>query len=141
MNLRNPRLPRQPRVFRSKPRAVGRECTESKDMNRRATKLNTRFEEPTRFVAPVPFRGLELNELERLSERLLREALDGANGLEEPVLLRRAANDAASLAAVTAFPLLMFPGLFEEIRAIARAYASRQEAVRKRSRALMAFAE
>jgi hypothetical protein len=109
-------------------------------MNRLLTKLNTRFEEPTRFEAPVPFRGIELNELERLSERLLREALDGAAGLDEPVLIRRAANDAAALAASTAFPLLMFPGLFEEKWVAARAYASRQEDVRERSRSLMAFA-
>lgn len=102
--------------------------------------LDTRFEEPTRFEAPVPFRGIELNELERLSETMLREALNGATGLEEPVLLRRAANDAAALAANTPFPLLMFPALFDEKMAVARAYANRQEDVRERSRALLAFA-
>jgi hypothetical protein len=110
-------------------------------MNRSINRLDARFEEPTRFETPVPFRGFELNELERLSEKLLRESLGGAAGLDEPVLLRRAANDAAALAADTAFPLLVFPGLFEEKKAEARAYASRQAGVRERSRALLAFAE
>jgi hypothetical protein len=88
----------------------------------------------------VPFRGFELNELERLSERLLSGALDGASGLDEPVLLRRAANEAAALAASTGFPLLTFPGLFEEKQASARQYARRQADVRERSRALLSFA-
>ena len=109
-------------------------------MNRNVTTLNARFAEPTRFEAPVPFRGSELNELERLTDRLLHEALSGAVSRDEPVLLRRAANDAAALAATSAFPLLVFPGLFEEKRAEARTYASRQESVRERSRAMMAFA-
>lgn len=106
-------------------------------MNTKLDTLSTRFEEPTRFETPVPFRGTEPTALERLRERLLREALAGARGPDEPVLLRRAANEAAALAAITPFPVLFFPTLFEEKRSSARAYVGRQERVRERSRLLL----
>ena len=51
--------------------------------------------------------------------------------------LRRAANDAAALAWVTAYPLLVFPALLEEkVRAALRQYG-RQAGIRRRSANLL----
>ena len=72
-----------------------------------------------RFAAvpapPVPFRGVWEDDLERLKARLLRERLAGATDAELNARIRRAANDAVALAWVTTYPLLVFPGLFEEM--------------------------
>src|SRR6202034_607676 len=69
--------------------------------------VKTRFGPETRFeigpIPPVPFRGALENELDALKARLLREELARA---QEPALnpvLRRAANEAASLAWFTPF--------------------------------------
>src|SRR5262245_15073305 len=85
-----------------------------------------------RTNAPAPFRKVQENRLERLKNELLFERLE-----QEPRFnsyLRRAANEAAALAWVTAYPLLVFPGLFEEKADLALAQATRQEQVRERSR-------
>ena len=101
-----------------------------------------RFGPETRFeVTPVPaapFRAVRDTELERLKNRLLGRYLSelpepGANSY-----VRRAANDAAALAWTTAFPLLVFPVLFEEIARTALLQADRQETVWRRSEQLLA---
>lgn len=79
--------------------------------------VSTWFEPESRFeIAPipsVPFRGTSESELEQLKDRLLRQALQRADPeLNAP--LQRAANEAASLAWFTPFPLLVFPILLEE---------------------------
>lgn len=101
--------------------------------------VKTRFGPVARFeigpISPVPFRGALENELDALKTRLLREELARA---EEPALnpaLRRAANEAASLAWFTPFPLLVFPVLLEEKAEIARRQEARQRQIRRRSRA------
>ncbi len=105
-------------------------------------RVTTRFGPETRFeVQPVPaapYRALQETELERLKNRLLmaRLARSSQPALNAP--LRRAANEAAALAWVTAYPLLVFPVLFEEKALAAVRHARRQEGVRERSRELLA---
>jgi hypothetical protein len=52
--------------------------------------------------------------------------------------LRRAANEAAALAWVTFYPLLVFPVLFEEKTAVAVRQAQRQARIYANSRELLA---
>ena len=97
----------------------------------------TRFAPETRFdvtpTAAAPFRATQTSELERLKNRLTDRLMQAAPKPELYVLYRRAANDAAALAWATAFPLLLFPALFEERAAVARRQLERQESVWRRS--------
>src|ERR1017187_1491432 len=99
-------------------------------MNINKTRVPTEFGPETRFELrpgpPAPFRaGLEA-EFERLKNRLLapKLAVAPATGLNVP--LRRAAKEAAALAWVTFYPLLVFPALFEEKIRTAIRQAERQ---------------
>ncbi|HEV2393381.1 MAG TPA: hypothetical protein VG146_13595 [Verrucomicrobiae bacterium] len=112
-------------------------------MNAKSKRVLTRFAPEVRFevraVAGAPFRADAENRFERLKSRLLAERLEE---LWEPDLnsrVRRAANEAAALAWVTPYPLLVFPLLFEEKAETALAVAARQEQVRQRSRDLLAI--
>jgi hypothetical protein len=49
------------------------------------------------------------------------------------VRLRRAANEAAALAWMTSYPVLVFPVLFEEKARTSAAYARRQKQVKERT--------
>jgi hypothetical protein len=96
--------------------------------------INTRFEPPVRFnVDTVPFRATETTELEELKNRLLRKLLADAQNTPENTALRRAANDAASLAWLTQYPLLVFPALLEEKAMTALRQAAKQAQIRQRS--------
>jgi hypothetical protein len=110
-------------------------------MKERYGRVPTRFGPETRFdvtPAPVaPFRATQETALERLKSRLLREFLDELTRPEANGYVRRAANEAAALAWVTPFPLLVFPGLFNEKANAALAQAERQVSVRRRSLELM----
>jgi len=109
--------------------------------NYRYKRVPTRFEPETGFevqlAPPAPFRAQQAAELERLKARLLAERLetDWEPQLDSPV--RQAANEAAALAWVTRYPLLVFPLLFEEKAAAALLRAERQEQVRQSSRELL----
>ena len=104
--------------------------------------LPTRFEPETRFdvppASPVPFRGTRETELEQLKNRLLRQALESTAEAQFYAPLRRAANEAAAMAWMTPFPLLFLPALFEEKMAAARRQFDRAQAVRVRSRRILA---
>lgn len=101
---------------------------------------------------PGPTRRLPVNEapafprparedaLEQLKTRLLAHALALSNDPMQSLLARRAANEAASLAWALPYPLLVFPGLFEEKFGAARRAQAFQEMVRRRSLEF-AFAE
>lgn len=87
----------------------------------------TRFEvRPAPAAAGPPFRANLETEFERLKNRLLARQLETTEqpGLNAP--LRRAANEAAALAWVTFYPLLVFPELFEEKARAAARQAARQ---------------
>jgi hypothetical protein len=102
-------------------------------MNRAHTKLRARFSPETRFevepVPPAPFRATQESDFERLKSRLLTETLLATARPELTVAIRRAANEAAALAWVTFYPLLVFPGLFEEKLRYAVNHAERQARV------------
>ncbi len=92
-------------------------------------KLPAQFSAETRFElrpAPaVPFRANLETQFEQLKNRLLADRLAAANAaLTAP--LRRAANEAAALAWVSLFPLLVFPALFEEKSQAAERQTRRQ---------------
>jgi hypothetical protein len=103
--------------------------------------LRARFAPETRYeVAPipaVPFRATCETELEHLKERLLRQALADTADADFYAPLRRAANEAASVAWMTPFPLLFLPELFAEKQSAARQHAARQRNVRARSREIL----
>src|ERR1700691_1587681 len=80
-------------------------------------RVQPRFEAETRFeigpLAPVPVRGTGETELEQLKARLLRALLAPVAEPELNTALQRAADEAASVAWFTPFPLLFFPTLLE----------------------------
>ena len=90
-----------------------------------------------RPVPPASFRVTRETEFEQLKNKLLAEQLAGA-APESNAVLRRAANEAAALAWVTFYPLLVFPVLFEEKTALALRQARRQARIYATSRELLA---
>jgi hypothetical protein len=116
------------------------------DMNaKRLTRTTDDLAVAARFnaaaIPAAPFRGAAETELDALKNRLLRQELARAVTLDTNVVLRRAANDAAALAWLTPYPLLVLPALFEEKARAARTKASRQSLIRERSTDLLALAE
>ncbi len=111
-------------------------------MNNHQQKRAGRFGPEPRFevppVAPAAFRAAQDTQLEGLKNRLLRQALDDLTLPQANAFVRRAANEAAAVAWDTHFPLLVFPGLFEEKTAAVRLQVERQASVRRRSRELLA---
>ena len=87
-------------------------------MNKNQNRVPTRFDPETRFelrpAPPAPFRATQETELERLKNRMLTAQLAAAAEPELNAPLRHAANEAAALAWITFYPLLVFPVLFEE---------------------------
>jgi len=112
-------------------------------MNANYRRVPTQFGPETGFEVrpgpPAPFRAWQEAELERLKVRLLSEQLETRWDPQSEGQLRRAANEAAALAWVTRYPLLVFPALFEEKAGAALLRAERQERVRQRSRELLAI--
>jgi hypothetical protein len=111
-------------------------------MNRNYRQVPTRFGPDTRFEVrpnpPAPFRVTQETALDQLKNRLLARRLadetePGRNGY-----LRRAANEAVALAWITPYPLLVFPGLFDEKAEAALQQAARQAHIRQRSEMLLA---
>ncbi len=110
-------------------------------MNANYRKVPTQFGPETRFevkpAPPAPFRALQETELERLKNRLLLRYFKELTESRYNGDVRCAANEAMALAWVTAYPLLLFPGLFEEKAGVALVRAKRQESVRRRSLELL----
>ena len=80
-------------------------------MNR---KLNAYFDPETEFEAEV-LRGEPLKAaFAGLQETLVTETLDDTQTLALHAPVKQAANEAAGLAWITGFPLLVFPTLFQE---------------------------
>ncbi|MFM7102702.1 MAG: hypothetical protein ACKOET_19020 [Verrucomicrobiota bacterium] len=75
--------------------------------------------------------------LEELKGRMLREVIAGVMTPALVTPLRRAANEAAAIAWLEPWPLLVFPGLFEEKVALARRRAHKQAIIHSRSAALL----
>jgi len=68
---------------------------------------------------------------------VLVDRLGSALGAEENSQVRRAANEAAALAWLTKYPLLVFPSLFEEKAEFALVRMEQQDRVRRISRELL----
>lgn len=85
------------------------------------------------IVPAAPARGRQESELERLKNRLLGGPLVQYDGTALGNALRQAANEAAAIAWMTPFPLLILPGLFEEKAASARDQLRRQSEVRQKT--------
>jgi hypothetical protein len=102
-------------------------------MKTNQTRLLTEFAPETRFelrpAPPAPFRATLENEFDRLKNQLLAEQLYLAHNAERYAPLRRAANEAAALAWASPFPLLVFPGLFEEKIAELNLQVARQKRI------------
>ena len=113
-------------------------------MNDNKNRVAAKFAPETRFalrpVADTPFRANRESEFEQLKSRLLAERLETIGQAELNVPLRRAANDAAALAWVTFYPLLVFPTLFEEKASVALRQAQRQARIYASSRELVCCA-
>ena len=111
-------------------------------MNKTNNRLRAEFSPETRFevrpVPPAPFRATQETEFERLKNRLLTEKLLATAQPELNAPIRRAANDAAALAWVTFYPLLVFPALFEEKIRTAVRQAERQAHIYANSPELIA---
>ena len=107
-------------------------------MNKNYKRLPAQFGPETRFdvkpAPPVPFRATQELKFERLKDQLLIERLEQIPDPELNWHLRRAANEAAALAWVTRYPLLVFPALFEEKAEAALVHADRQQEIGQRSR-------
>ena len=111
-------------------------------MNKNYKRVPTRFAPETRFelrpAPPAPSQAAQQTQLEQLKTQLLLERLETAAEPACNLYLRRAASEAAALAWVTPYPLLVFPALFEEKAEAALAQAERQEQILQRTRGLRA---
>jgi len=110
-------------------------------MNASHKRLKPEFGPETRFevqaVPPAPFRAAQESRFEELKRRLLADQLSGVWGARPVSQVRRAANEAAALAWVTPYPLLVYPVLFGGKAQEGLRVADRQVRVRERSRELM----
>ena len=99
------------------------------------------FGEENGFELEPEFSEWSRKELEgrftNLKENLLAKLLQETETIRLQRRFRQAAGEAAGLAWTTEFPLLVFPGLFEELTAKARQSASRQDRRVKSSGRLM----
>ncbi len=104
-------------------------------------KIPAAFPPETRFAlrpAPAaPFRANLETQFEQLKNRLLAERLATAEKPACTAPLRRAANEAAALAWVSQYPLLVFPALFEEKSRAAERQTFRQARIYANSRQLV----
>ena len=96
----------------------------------------SRFE--IRHVPTLSYRSEEETGFERLKKRVLAARLEEVWEPEYNSALRRAANEAASLAWLTPFPALFFPVLFEEKAEAAVKFGERQAEVRAQTAELLA---
>lgn len=87
-------------------------------MNTRYRRVPAEFGPETRLeinpTPPAPFRAIQESQFEKLKLNLLSERLEPLWKPELTAQVRRAANEAAALAWVTPYPLLVFPVLFAE---------------------------
>lgn len=106
---------------------------------------NTRLQ-PARFAPPArlapkpasPGRAQRDADLEQLKEQLLAQRFTLAPGTAPRATLRQAADEAASRAWLTPFPLLVLPALFDELADTAEVRARKQAEILQRSHLLLA---
>ncbi|MEW6302223.1 MAG: hypothetical protein AB1705_02055 [Verrucomicrobiota bacterium] len=103
-------------------------------------KLNVRFGSRTRFrIKPETAPRFRITQdLEQLKEKLVNEHLAGMDSAYHTAL-RRAAEEAASLAWIHPQPLLVFPVLLEEKGREALRWAERQRQILDRSQTILSL--
>lgn len=110
-------------------------------MKIRREKLKSRFGPDTRpkldLTVVVPSKERQDARLESFKNRLLKRLLDEAPVMAFHLPLRRAANEAAALAWLTPYPLLLLPALMEEKARVACEQTVRQKRIKLRSRKLI----
>ena len=110
-------------------------------LNDTRNRVPAAFAPETRLAVVIqpaaPFRATLESQLEQLKNRLLPQLLAEAPQSELNTVLRRAANDAATIAWTSGVPLLVFPELLREKADGAIRYAARQAALLQRGRAGM----
>jgi len=111
-------------------------------MNTTYKSVPTSFGPETRFevrpAPPAPFRAFQETAFEKLRDELLSERLEQTASPPLNSHIRRAANEAAALAWITPYPLLVFPALFEEKAEIELTRAEKQLQVHALTRELLA---
>jgi hypothetical protein len=111
-------------------------------MSAKYRQVRARFGPEMRFrvepAPPGPFWARQQAELERLKAQLLAARLGARQNPQSAAQLQRAAAEAAALAWVTRYPLLVFPALFEEMAEAALLRVARQAQISQRSRELLA---
>ena len=90
--------------------------------------------------SPLVRAGLSV-ELERLKKCLLYEHTRAVSDAKVHSWLKRGAEEAASIAWATPYPLLVFPLLLDEKLSEARRKAERQQSIYLRSQPIVALAE
>jgi hypothetical protein len=97
-------------------------------MSARLTRFD--FDQGDAFELPPRFERRELEtRFADLKDELLNELLDETETLDLHPRFKQAANEAAGLAWMTEFPLLVYPELFGEIAKRERANQSRQRQI------------
>jgi len=123
--------------------AKARRLDQSGFMRTNTKRLPARSARPTRFslkrLSATASRAETNAKLTALKDRLARRHLAVSPAAIVPAV-QRAANDAASLAWATSYPLLVLPVLLDEKVVVARCQTSRQADIHKRSAALLAVA-
>lgn len=111
-------------------------------MKTNQNRVNLEFAPEIRFAVQTvpagPFRTALENDFEQLKRQLLAKKLAAVKCHELAAPVRRAANEAAALAWVTQYPLLVFPALFEEKAAAAVRQAARQARIYAQTREILA---
>jgi hypothetical protein len=103
-----------------------------------ATYAEVEFDAGDEFDLPVRFeREAVARKFAELKENLLGDLLEDSETISLHARLKHAANEAAGLAWMTEFPLLLFPSLFEELAKRERARASRQQRIIARTEELL----
>ncbi len=113
------------------------------DMSAGIKKVPTRFKKENRFevaVPAAPFRGAVENQLDEFKSRLLKSMALDPSRAELLTRYQFAATEAATLAWMTPYPLLVLPVLLEEKIATAQMRAERQKAIRSKTEYIMAEA-
>ena len=103
-----------------------------------ASYTTVEFADESEFnLAPRYERGELEQRFNDLKDNLLSEHLLDTQSLTVEKRLKTAANEAASLAWTTEFPLLVFPALFSELARRERVNAGRQERITARTEMLL----
>ncbi|MGZ8898724.1 MAG: hypothetical protein ACXW3Z_01395 [Limisphaerales bacterium] len=106
-------------------------------MSARLTRFD--FDEGDEFELPPRFERQELEtRFNGLKEELLGELLEETETLDLHPRLKQAANEAAGIAWMTEFPLLVFPALFDELAKRERTRQNRQRQILAKTEHLIA---